>query len=137
MARAQQVDLPQASGRHHRAWGLAFAVVLAVHLAALYWPRVTVQGPVSWTDKIVHPLLFLVPVVVGALWSRRLGLVAVAFTLHAPVSELIQHFLLPHRSGDPWDAAADLLGVLLGILVVTWAWAPSRRRRSGTPVSRW
>lgn len=92
-------------------------VVLAIHLAALYWPRVTIVGPVSWTDKFVHPLLFLVPVVVGALWRRRVLPVAIVFTLHAPVSELVQHYLLPNRSGDPWDAVADLLGVGLGILV--------------------
>lgn len=118
---------------HRRWWALAFVVVLGVHLAALYWPRVTIVGPVSWTDKVVHPLLFLVPVVVGALWRRRVLAVAVVFTLHAPVSELVQHYLLPHRTGDPWDAAADLLGVALGVLLAIW-WL--RGRRSGAPSVR-
>jgi hypothetical protein len=123
------------SAAHDRWWGLAFVAVLAVHLAALYWPRVTIVGPVSWTDKVVHPLLFLVPVVVGALWWRRVVPVAVVFILHAPVSELVQHYLLPGRSGDPWDAAADLLGVGLGVVVATW-WL-ARGRRSGAPPERW
>lgn len=109
--------------------------VLTVHLAALYWPRVTVEGPVSWTDKVVHPLLFLVPVLVGAGWRRQVLPVAVLFAVHAPVSELIQHYVLPNRSGDPWDAAADLLGVALAVPIATW-WL-SRPGRFGAPSSRW
>ena len=39
--------------------------------------------------------------------------------LHAPVSEVVQATLLPHRSGDRWDALADLTGVALGALLAT------------------
>ena len=108
-------------------------MVLGVHLAALYWPRVSIVGPVPWTDKVVHPMLFLMPVVVIAVWTRRVLPVAVVFAVHAPVSELVQHFLLPNRSGDPRDAAADLFGVGLGVLVASW-WL--RGRRSGAPAAR-
>jgi VanZ family protein len=89
---------------------LATAAVV-VQLAVLYWPVVTIEGPVSWTDKVVHLLVFAVPTyAVGrALGSVRTAVVA--FALHAPVSELVQHFLLPGRSGDPWDAVLDLVGV--------------------------
>jgi hypothetical protein len=38
---------------------------------------------------------------------------------HAVVSELVQHWVLPHRSGDPRDALADAIGVLLATLLVT------------------
>ena len=102
--------------RTRRARGvLAFAVVaVAVQLLALYWPVVTVEGPVSWTDKVVHLLLFAVPTyAVG----RALGSVRVAvlvFAIHAPLSELVQHYALPGRTGDVWDAVLDLLGVALG-----------------------
>jgi len=93
--------------------GVALAVVV-VQLLVLYWPVVTVEGPVSWTDKVVHLLVFAVPTyAVG----RALGSVWVAvllFAIHAPVSELVQHFLLPGRSGDVWDAVLDLVGVALG-----------------------
>lgn len=92
--------------------GAVLAVV--VQLLVLYWPVVTVEGPVSWTDKVVHLLVFAVPTyAVGrALGSVRTAVVVLA--LHAPVSELVQHFLLPGRSGDPWDAVLDLVGVALG-----------------------
>ena len=93
--------------------GVALAVVV-VQLLVLYWPVVTVEGPVSWTDKVVHLLVFAVPTyAVGrALGSVRLAVLL--FAIHAPVSELVQHFLLPGRSGEVWDAVLDLVGVALG-----------------------
>jgi VanZ family protein len=95
-----------------------FALTVVVQLCAVYWPRVDVQGPVTWTDKVVHVLLFLVPTVVGLLVGLRPPYVVGALALHAPVSELVQHVLLPGRSGDVWDAVADLSGVVLGVTVV-------------------
>ncbi|MGO4599512.1 VanZ family protein [Terrabacter sp. 2RAF25] len=88
-------------------------LAVVVQLCVLYWPVVTIEGPVSWTDKVVHLLVFAVPTyAVGrALGSLRTAVVA--FALHAPVSELVQHFLLPGRSGDVWDAVVDLVGVAL------------------------
>ena len=106
--------LSRRSGPRSRvAVGLAVAAVV-VQLLVLYWPVVTVEGPVSWTDKVVHLVVFAVPTyAVG----RALGSVRTAvlvFAVHAPVSELVQHFLLPGRSGDPLDAVVDLVGVALG-----------------------
>lgn len=97
---------------------LAFALAVLVQLCAVYWPRVDVQGPVTWTDKAVHVLLFLVPTVVGLLAGLRPAYVVGALALHAPVSEVVQHVLLPGRSGDVWDAVADVSGVVLGVTVV-------------------
>ncbi|QGN59303.1 VanZ family protein [Nostocoides sp. HKS02] len=91
---------------------------MVLQVAALYWPRIDVQGPVTWTDKVVHVLLFLVPTVLGLLAGLRPTWVVVGLAVHAPVSELVQHFFLPHRSGDIWDAVADLTGVLLGVGMV-------------------
>lgn len=85
--------------------------LVVLHLAVLYWPVVTVQGPVSWSDKVVHLFVFAVPTfAVGWAW-RRIWPVALVFGAHAVVSELVQGFLLPGRSGDPWDAVVDLAGV--------------------------
>jgi VanZ family protein len=87
---------------------------------------VDVQGPVIWTDKVVHVLLFLTPTLAGLLAGLRPAWVVGLVALHAPVSELVQHFLLPNRSGDVWDAVADLSGVVLGVtLVMVWR---ARRR---------
>ena len=106
-------------GRRDRRIGqLVFALTVVVQLCAVYWPRVDVQGPVTWTDKAVHVLLFLVPTVVGLLAGLRPAYVVGALALHAPVSEVVQHVLLPGRSGDVWDAVADVSGVVLGVTVV-------------------
>jgi len=90
-------------------------VLVVVHLVALYWPRVDVQGPVTWTDKVVHVLLFAAPTLAGLLAGLRAAYLAPLLAAHAPVSELVQHHLLPNRSGDPWDVLADLGGVVLGV----------------------
>lgn len=115
----------RSAARSRVAVGLAVAAVV-VQLLVLYWPVVTVEGPVSWTDKVVHLLVFAVPTyAVG----RALGSVRTAvlvFAIHAPVSELVQHFLLPGRSGDVWDAVVDLVGVALGAAVLV---VRARQRR--------
>jgi hypothetical protein len=93
---------------------LTAVLAVVVHALVLYWPVVTLEGPVTWTDKVVHLLVFAVPTyAVGrALGSVRTAVLA--FAVHAPVSEIVQHLLLPGRSGDVWDAVVDLLGVALG-----------------------
>jgi VanZ family protein len=93
--------------------GLAVAAVVA-QLLVLYWPVVTVEGPVSWTDKVVHVLVFAIPTYAVGRAFGSVRLAVVVFAIHAPVSELVQHFFLPGRTGDVWDAVFDLAGVALG-----------------------
>lgn len=91
------------------------ALAVAAHLTVLYWPVVTVVGPVTWTDKVVHVAVFAIPTyAVGRAIGSVAG-VALVFLAHAPVSELVQHYVLPGRSGDVGDAVVDVLGVLLGV----------------------
>ena len=95
---------------------VVLGVVALAHLLALYWPRVDLQGPRTGTDKLVHVLLFAAPVLAAyaARVPRRAWVVA-AVAVHAPLSEWLQHAVLPNRSGDAWDAVADLGGVVLGV----------------------
>ena len=95
-----------------------FVALVVVQLLAVYWPRVEVEGPVPWTDKVVHMVLFLLLTLAGLLAGLRPAWLVGLVALHAPVSELVQHFLLPNRSGDVWDAVADLSGVVLGVTLV-------------------
>lgn len=104
-----------AGSRHRRLALVMFVTTVLIQLCAVYWPSVDVQGPVSWTDKAGHALLFLVPTVTGLLAGLRPAYLVAALALHAPLSELLQHLVLPHRSGDIWDAVADLAGVVLGV----------------------
>lgn len=106
----------------HTGIGLAAIALVVVQLLVLYWPVVTVVGPVSWTDKVVHCLVFAVPTLVVGLALRRVTPVVLAFAVHAPVSEILQHVALPGRSGDPWDAVLDLVGVAVAaVVLVVWS----------------
>lgn len=100
--------------------GVAAVLAVVFQLCVLYWPVVSVEGPVSWSDKVVHVLVFAVPTYLVGWALRRVGLVVAIFLVHAPLSELVQHFLLPGRSGDVWDAVVDVIGVALaaGLLLV-------------------
>lgn len=111
--------------------GLALASA-AVQLAALYWPRVSIEGPTTWTDKLVHPAIFALPLVLGSLWWGRWRPVLLVLLVHAPVSELVQHYALPHRDGDVWDAVADVCGLLVGLGVLAVV-RGVRRSRGRTP----
>jgi VanZ family protein len=122
---------------------LAGLAVLA-HLYGLY--RATGPPSPSWfphADKLEHLVGFAGPVALvllavglrarsrGATLSRRACvLVAALFGAHAVVSELVQHAFYTTRSGDPLDALADGVGVLLGVLV---ARGLLRRGRSDGP----
>ncbi len=125
----QPTDSTLGSGRTGRPgrWRLQVLAVMAVvvHLAALYWPRVDLQGPVVWTDKVVHVLLFGVPTLLVLRAWRSPWWVVGLLALHGPLSEVAQHVWLPNRSGDMGDAVADLGGVVCGVLLAV----VGRRRR--------
>jgi hypothetical protein len=101
-------------------WKVAFAVAVALNLGALYSPGSPGPG-IPYLDKVTHLLLFAAVAFTG----RRIGLppgwLAGVLVLNAAVSELVQHAWLPHRSGDLYDAMADVAGVALGV------WAGRRR----------
>jgi VanZ family protein len=85
--------------------------------------------PEMGADKIAHVVLFAG---FGALWLRGLcppaacdparcfwwrgGLFFVAGALFAVGTELYQHLLPVQRIADPYDAAADLVGVMLAFV---------------------
>lgn len=110
-------------------------VLLIVQLLTLYWPKVSVTGPVEWTDKVVHLAVFAIPTYAAGRAFRAHGrpwwLASAAFALHAVVSELIQGSALPGRSGDPWDAALNLLGVALASLALALPLSRGRHPASG------
>ncbi len=98
------------------------AVALGVQLLALYLPG-SAEGPLELAglpgaDKVVHAFLFGVPVYLLGRLTRRVGLVAIGFAVHAVVSELVQRWFVPYRDGDPLDALADLAGIGLAVLLL-------------------
>ena len=86
-------------------------------------------------DKVVHVVLFLV---FGWLWMRaapraspsarfRTGAVVAGGVALALAIEVAQSVLPINRLGDPYDVAADLAGLALGVGLVVW----DRRRAAG------
>ena len=96
------------------AGGLCAAVV--VNLVVLYWPGAGVgrrRSPASTrscTSRSSRSSRWPGCGRVPPAW-----LVRGCSPCHAVVSELVQHWLLADRSGDPRDVVADLVGVALGV----------------------
>lgn len=94
-------------------WRLACGVALGVQLIAVYSPHGLGPG-ITGLDKVVHVSIFFAPALAVLMMGIRARWALGILALHAPVSELIQHFGLPQRSGDVFDVLADLSGVALG-----------------------
>jgi VanZ family protein len=111
-----------AERRRRRVLWVLGGVFLAVQLVAVYLPGSPDGGlELPWlpgADKIVHVLIFAIPVYLFGRLSGRVGLVAGLFAVHAVMSEFVQWRFIPHRDGDVWDAVADLLGIGAAALAV-------------------
>jgi VanZ family protein len=129
-------------GRPARLVATAAAVVaLAVHLWGLYRDH----GPPTpaWfpqADKLEHLVGFGLPCFLvllalhlhaaahgGLPGHRVVALVVLLFVVHAVVSEIVQGDFYTTRSGDPYDALADVVGTSLGLA----AYLVLRRRGTG------
>jgi hypothetical protein len=95
-------------------WRLTFGIAVAVQLIAVYAPSGPSGPAINGFDKLVHLSIFFVPSLAALMIGIRARWALGILALHGPVSELIQHFALPQRNGDVFDAVADLSGVLLG-----------------------
>lgn len=121
-----------------RRWRLVPAITaLVLQCVLLYSPSGGGAAPFPNFDKLVHATIFALPVLLALLAGLPRWPVVAVVALHAPVSELIQWALLPHRSGDPWDVVADLVGVSLGVLAAHLATGmPSARHAASSSPRR-
>ena len=95
-----------------------FALAVVVHLVVLYAPRSPSTGGLP-IDKPVHAAIFGVVLWTAARARLNLWIVGGLLAVHAVASELVQHYVLPNRSGDWTDSVADLAGVLI-VTVLLW-----------------
>ena len=102
--------------KSNRLWLIALGIALAAQLSALYWPMVTSGPTVPGLDKLVHILVFAAPALAALMAGIGAPWVFGILVMHAPLSELIQHFALAHRTGDVLDVMADFAGIGLGAL---------------------
>jgi hypothetical protein len=117
-------------GWHLAAGGAVFAVSLQL------WGLYRVAGPPQSpgfpvADKLEHAVGFALPVLLillaaalrqlpGLQWPSPAtqAVVVTVFAAHAVVSELIQHVLYSHRTGDPFDVVADWVGIAAGVVLL-------------------
>jgi hypothetical protein len=94
-------------------------VAVVVQLAVLYAPRAPSAGSVPGLDKVVHAAVFAAVAWAALRCGAARWVVGLVLVAHAVLSEVLQHVLLPARSGDPRDVVADVVGVVLGLLIGT------------------
>ncbi|WP_238175257.1 VanZ family protein [Kribbella pratensis] len=107
------------------AWRIAFVAAVALQLYGVYAPREA--GPhvgIPQIDKVAHCFLFAAVAFTGTKVGLPARWLLGALVANAVVSELVQHWLLPRRDGDPFDALADVAGVALGAWLARYG--PSR-----------
>lgn len=118
--------------------GLWIALVLSVggHLYGLYSPGE--PSAVEWfpqADKVWHFLGFAIPSTLAVLLTAHWWPL-VAFAANAVVSELVQYFWLPNRSGDWLDLLTDLTGLLPALGLYLWLQAANSSTAEPRPTSR-
>lgn len=107
---------------------MLFVVTLLLHLYGLYWPsQPSPSLGLPHADKFGHVLMFGAVAFTAVRAFGRVGVVVGLLAAHALISEVVQHVLLPGRAGDPFDAAADLIGT---VVFAGLAWSLPRRRPS-------
>jgi VanZ family protein len=102
---------------------VATIAIVAIILLALLLPASSLpDGPgVPGLDKLVHALLFLALAVamraeLGLGDGRSVGLAIVAALAVAAATEALQ-LAVDGRSADPYDAAADMAGFVVGLML--------------------
>jgi len=106
-----------------------FAVVVLVSLAVLFAPASDVPSAPPGVDKLVHLGLFAALALTGRWAGIRVRVLAALLVGYTVVSELVQGLTPLARSASVADAAADVGGIALGLLL----WELVARRSRATP----
>ena len=109
-------------------WRIGFVAACLLQLYGVYSPQQA--GPdvgLPLADKAAHLFLFGSVAFLGLKAGVPSRWLLVALVSNAVVSELVQHFVLPQRGGDPLDSLADLVGVAVG----AWIAARTKAQQGG------
>ncbi|MCD6532245.1 VanZ family protein [bacterium] len=106
-------------------WIIYSVVVFALSAT----PRTAIRSEIPYFDKLTHCGAFAVFAVLSlfslaGIARRNLKVFLLAGTYGAAI-EMVQYFV-PGRQASFWDWSADIVGALLGILLIAW-W--ERRRK--------
>jgi VanZ family protein len=106
---------------HVRAWVAASVLLVAAVVVASLDPSVSLPS-VENVDKFAHALAYAVLALwFGGLYPRARYLrVALALCALGLGLEILQHLMGRGRTGDPYDMAANLAGIVIGLLLGAW-----------------
>ena len=77
------------------------------------------ENPIKHLDKIQHALVFLTISVAGCLaFKHQTSLIIVGLTIFGAIMEILQATLTTTRTGDVKDWLADIVGILIGLMIV-------------------
>lgn len=101
---------------------LAFVIAFVIQCWALYSPTTSSTPSFPHSDKVAHFILFAVVTALAVLSLIRPTIVIAAMATQAVISESVQA-AIPSlgRSGDLYDIAADLIGIVVGLLIAVTA----------------
>ena len=119
-------DMPRASRL-----ALGLTAFLAIVIAVLTLTPLSVPSPVEHSDKVCHLVAFAaLALPISVFQPRWLPVALPAFVVFAFLIEIVQPFV--GRTGSVHDGAADLAGLLLGVIIGRWLarlHGPQARRR--------
>lgn len=107
---------------------IVLALAIGIQLWGLYAPDAPDGGDLPGSDKIGHVAMFALVMASGVVAGIPGVVLALLLVAQAVVSETVQAVLLSMRSGDVWDAVADVAGIALG-WALAWRWSPRQVRR--------
>lgn len=97
---------------------VALVLAVAAQCIALYAPGPAVPSSgVPGLDKLTHLAMFFVVALLATRERIPSRWVAGLLLVQAVGSELAHAYLVPSRTGDPLDVAADLVGMAAGMLL--------------------
>lgn len=92
-----------------------FGAFLVLSMFAFFLPAPALPSGPPVSDKFEHFAIFFLLAVTGRFAGHRTEALLVGLLGYAVVSEVLQAVLPIRRSGDPMDALADAVGVVLGL----------------------
>ncbi|MDH3697652.1 MAG: VanZ family protein [Flavobacteriaceae bacterium] len=114
----------------HNFFGIAFYVLLiAITVMSLVELEINLpQIKISFFDKVVHTGAYAVLMVTGGIFylagkekkdqNRRVVVLGLLLVVYGILIEILQKVLPVNRWWEVWDILANVIGVLLGVLVL-------------------
>lgn len=95
-----------------------FWVSCIITIVMMLIPSHSIPKELHIWDKIQHALTFFVLMFTGGIaYSKHSKLLGVGLVIYGTAIEVLQEYFTATRNGDPMDAVADTVGVVIGFIL--------------------